>query len=180
MKISLSLPTISLVLLKLFQPSIRLLILQGSFFLKISFVTLGFLVVSIMIKVKILSEVIRELCKVANIDKSRTTPYHPQGNGTPERFNQILLNTLAKMKDEQKTKWTAPIPVIVHAYNSFPHSSTGSTPHFLLFRRYPRLVIDAFLGIEPDKSEKECKYYVSGLRHRFKYAYSVARREAKK
>ena len=40
------------------------------------------------------SKVIKELCSIANNDKSRTTPYHPMGNGMPERFNQTFLNML--------------------------------------------------------------------------------------
>ena len=40
------------------------------------------------------SKVIKELCSIANIDKSRTTPYHPMGHGMPERFNQTFFNML--------------------------------------------------------------------------------------
>ena len=49
------------------------------------------------------SEVIKELFSIANIDKSRTTPYHPMGNGMPERFNQMLLNMLGTLVDNQKS-----------------------------------------------------------------------------
>ncbi len=36
------------------------------------------------------SELIAELLELAGIDKSRTTPYHPMGNGGTERFNRTL------------------------------------------------------------------------------------------
>ena len=64
------------------------------------------------------SEVIKELCSIANIDKSRTTPYHPMGNGKPERFNQTLLNMLGTLEDDQKSDRKTYVPSLVHAYNS--------------------------------------------------------------
>ena len=48
------------------------------------------------------SKVIRNLCDIANIKKSRTTPYHPMGNGMVERFNKTLLNMLGTLTDNQR------------------------------------------------------------------------------
>ena len=35
--------------------------------------------------------VIREMCKMAGVAKSRTTPYHPMDNGMVERVNQRIF-----------------------------------------------------------------------------------------
>ncbi|KAM9316899.1 solute carrier family 22 member 7 [Gastrophryne carolinensis] len=40
------------------------------------------------------SKLIKELLQLLNIWKSRTTPYHPEGDALPERFNQTLLDML--------------------------------------------------------------------------------------
>ena len=38
---------------------------------------------------------IKELCKILNISKSRTTSYHPQCDGLVERFNRTLQDMIA-------------------------------------------------------------------------------------
>ena len=94
---------------------------------------------------------IAELCKIAVVDKSRTTPYHAMGNGMVERFNQTLLKILGTLHYEEKTDWKAHVSTLVHTYNATHHESIGHTPFYLMFGRHPRLAIDAFLGLGENK-----------------------------
>ena len=48
------------------------------------------------------SDVIQELCNLTNMKKSHTTPYHPQWNAGPERFNRTLLDMLGTLNCDQK------------------------------------------------------------------------------
>ena len=97
------------------------------------------------------SKVIKELCEITRIDEARTTPFHALGNGTAKRSNRTLLNMFGTLEDHQKAD-----------EKSTCHESTGYAPHHLMFGRYPRLAMDAFLGIKPDSEPYNKPAYVSG------------------
>ena len=127
------------------------------------------------------SNLISELCAIAGVEKTRTTPYHPMGNGQCERFNQTLLKMLGTMEEYQKSDWKAHVPTLVHAYNATFHKTTGYSPFFLMFGRHPRLAIDAFLGLTPDTvSAANQTEYARKLRERLDFAYKTAQEAAKR
>ena len=126
------------------------------------------------------SQVIKELCSIANIEKSRTTPYHPLGNGMPECFNQTLLNMLGTLKNHQKSDWKSYVPVLVYAYNWTRHQSTGYSPHFLMFGRHPRLAVDGFSDIKPKSASQDQTKYAANLRKKLDFAYRCATKEARR
>ena len=125
------------------------------------------------------SRVIRHLCKVAGIKKTRTTPYHPIGNGRVERFNQTLLQRLGTLQPTQKSDWKSYVLPLVHAYNATRHDTTGFSPFYLMFGRHPRLALNAFLGLEPSaKSGRTQAEYTTKFQSRLSFAYQRASEEA--
>ncbi len=127
------------------------------------------------------SRLIKELCQIAGVQKSRTTPYHPMGNGAVERFNQTLLKMLGTLEEYEKADWKSYVAPLVHAYNATKHESTGFSPHYLMFGWHPRLAVDAYLGVDNATVEPANREtYAKKLKKRLDYAYKVAADEAKK
>lgn len=121
-----------------------------------------------------------ELCKLAGISKSRTTPYHPRGNPV-ERFNRTLLDLLGTLEDKKKEEWRKYVRPLVHAYNCTRNDVTGEAPFLLMFGREPRLPIDICFGISPQGyNHKTHSQYVRDLKKRLKHAYELASKNAEK
>ena len=126
------------------------------------------------------SDLIKELCKIAGVQKLHTTPYHPQGNGQCERFNSTLCNMLGTLSEEEKSDWKSYLGCMTHAYNCTKHASTTYSPYYLMFGRHPRLPIDVEFGLPKtnsgDNSSKS--RYVQKLRRRLNYAFQKANKFA--
>lgn len=120
------------------------------------------------------SEIIRELCNIYGITKTRTTAYHPEGNGQCERFNRTLHDRLRTLPPDKKRKWPEYLPELMYAYNCTPHSSTGYSPHYLFFGREPRLPIDHVLDVAAEEPESGVDEWVTGHHYRLKEAFRLS------
>ncbi len=92
------------------------------------------------------SSLVQQLCALYGVEKSRTTPYHPAGNGQCERFNRTLHNLLRALPVSRKADWALCLPQVLFCYNTTPHQTTGESPYFLMFGQEPRLPVDFLLG----------------------------------
>ena len=81
------------------------------------------------------SDLIKEVCRLLDITKTRTTPYHPSSNGLVERFNRTLLQMVRCYLDSDQHNWDDHLPLLVAAYRSTPHQSRGFTPNKLMLGR---------------------------------------------
>lgn len=121
------------------------------------------------------SRVIKELLRVLGIRKSRTTPYHPQGDPQPERFNRTLLSMLGTLDVARKHCWSQQVALLVHAYNCTRNDATGYSPYFLMFGREARLPVDVCFSSMLDQEEMTShQRYVENLRKDLKEAYQQA------
>ena len=71
------------------------------------------------------SEVIAEVCK------SRTTPYHQQSDGLVERFNRTLLDMLTAAVRNCLFQWESHLRCLCPVYNTSVHPTTGYSSVFL-------------------------------------------------
>jgi transposase InsO family protein len=119
------------------------------------------------------SALVAELCSLYGIIKTRTTAYHPEGNGQCERYNRSLHDLLRTLEVEKKTRWPLYLPEVVQAYNVTPHSTTGFSPYYLLFGREPRLPVDVWLG-RPAPAAAGTTDWVRHHRERLREAHARA------
>ena len=89
------------------------------------------------------------------IKSSRTTAYHPQGNGQTERFNKTLGVALTTMIPEDKERWIEYLQPVTYGYNSVPNESTGYPPLELIIGHNSELPILNKIGFTPDNNSSE-------------------------
>uniref|UniRef100_A0AAY4D4L4 Gypsy retrotransposon integrase-like protein 1 n=1 Tax=Denticeps clupeoides TaxID=299321 RepID=A0AAY4D4L4_9TELE len=125
------------------------------------------------------SQLIQELMQVAGVMKSRTTAYHPMGNGQAERFNRTLGGMIRALPPRAKQKWPQVLQTLTFAYNCTAHESTGYAPFYLMFGRIPRLPVDVmFHNVERDNNHVDYDSFVKRMRDDLKEALLVAQANA--
>ncbi|EEQ99295.1 retrovirus polyprotein, putative, partial [Perkinsus marinus ATCC 50983] len=68
--------------------------------------------------------------------KSKSSVYHPAGNGLVERFNQTFLKMLRTHVDSVYD-WQRHLGSMVWYYNTSIHSATKASPFYLMYGRSP-------------------------------------------
>ncbi|KAJ8037598.1 hypothetical protein HOLleu_18448 [Holothuria leucospilota] len=129
------------------------------------------------------SKIIKEICDLLEIQKTRSSPYHPSSNGMIERFNQTLVNMIASYVDRKQEKWDIHLPLLTAAYRSCDHDGTGYSPNALMLGRETHTPLSLLLGkTEGSTGTDSDNYgeYAYNLKENFSIAYDIAREKLEK
>ena len=91
-------------------------------------------------------ELMQDICRIFMIEKTRTTPYNPQGNGQVERFKRVIADTLSKYCAEKLQEWDVYLPYITFVWSN-AHWSNASSPFVPIRRTIERITNGSFWPI---------------------------------
>ena len=120
------------------------------------------------------SKLLLEVCKVFGIEKTRTSPYHPQENGMVKRHNRVVADVISKHCANNPSSWDQMIPYRNFVYNTTVHKTARQIPFSLLFGQECKYPIDLLLPKAP--GHEIAKYeFTRWLNEQFREAHTNAR-----
>uniref|UniRef100_A0A669BLT9 Gypsy retrotransposon integrase-like protein 1 n=1 Tax=Oreochromis niloticus TaxID=8128 RepID=A0A669BLT9_ORENI len=123
------------------------------------------------------SKVFGEICRRLGVEKTRTTPLHPQSDGLVERFNRTLATQLAILTSRHQRDWDRHLPLVLWSYRTAVQESSQCTPAALMFGRELRTPVDLVFGSPPEPGivgGPEMDYY-RRLRERLQVVHDYTR-----
>jgi len=73
----------------------------------------------------------QEVCQLLEIDKQRTSFYHPETNSIAERFHATLNSMMGRMVSDSQKDWDLLLPHVMAAYRASIHQIDGLLPELL-------------------------------------------------
>ena len=113
------------------------------------------------------SALFKNVSETLKICKTRSTALHPQSEGRAERMNKTINRHLAKVVSDHERDWDQLLHLLLLAYRSSVHESTGQSPASITMGRKLRLPCDLKSGCPPGE-DVAGEDYVSDLRRKMK------------
>ena len=79
------------------------------------------------------SQLLKDVCTLLGVDKTRTSAFHPQRNGQVEGHNRVVADMLSKYCANNPRIWDRVVPYLTFVYNTTVHKTTGATPFSLVY-----------------------------------------------
>ena len=116
-----------------------------------------------------------EVCRLLDVEKTRTTPYRPESDGLVERLNRTIKKMLKVFVNENRNDWDDHLPYIMMAYRATPQASTQCSPNLLMYGREVNLPIEVMAPPPPGQTFSCPSEYVERVRAVMEQAFRFAR-----
>ena len=122
------------------------------------------------------SDLFQEICKLLDMDKTRTVPYRHQSDGQSGGAIQSNITANAAMfVNEFRDDWDDHLPHVLMAYRASVQESTGCMPNLLFLGRELSLPIDLMFGQPPVRTLPDCPIaYVEWVKQATQSAFEFA------
>ncbi|XP_063411880.1 protein NYNRIN-like [Mytilus trossulus] len=120
------------------------------------------------------SDLFKSVCNLFQINKTRTTAYHPSSNGLIERFNKTLGGMIKTFVNKNVTNWDEYINLLLAAYRSTPHPATGFSPNNMMLGREVNIPLNLMFRSHERRTENN-EDYISTIKSHFQNVYEIAR-----
>ncbi|MCG7879813.1 MAG: RNase H-like domain-containing protein, partial [Candidatus Thiodiazotropha endolucinida] len=121
------------------------------------------------------SKLFKEMCQLLQIEKTQTTPYHPESDGMVERFNRTLCTMLSAFVDENHRNWDKQLPFVMMAYRAAEHETTGISPNKMMLGRETTTPIELVYDMPAGIKAIPPNQWVWELQEQMENAYTFVR-----
>jgi len=112
---------------------------------------------------------VKELCALAGIHKTRTTPFHPRSDGLTERANRTILQMLRTTTTDHPQDWPRRLPALLSAYRATEHATTQTSPNLAMLGR--EVLLPCTLIAQPPNDTPVSTTYVATFRNNLRDAH---------
>ena len=115
------------------------------------------------------------MCELLGIEKTRSTVMRPQSDGMVERHMRTLQSMISSFVSTRQRDLDTHIPLLMMAYLSSTHETTGVTPCCMMFGREIHLPVDLMFGKPPENNDLGTHEYVRELENKISVIHEFAR-----
>jgi len=123
--------------------------------------------------------VMREICRLLDVHKWRTSSYYPAGNGVLERFHCTLNSIIGRTISASQQEWDLLLPYVMAAYRASRREATGYSHNYLVMGREVRAPVDLVYGAPTIPHPISFDSYADELVHHLQTAHHIVREELK-
>jgi hypothetical protein len=102
-----------------------------------------------------MSELLDEIYMLLDIQKLKTTAYHPECDGQSERNVQTMKEMIKHFIEKDQKNRDILLPKLAFAYNTATQAATKKTPFELEFGDKPKVPLDLFIHANDDETRSE-------------------------